>query len=90
MEDIKEILACRQATHGNFWAHSEVSQNLKSCLIHHSGWLKLEQLQREALEMICHKIARTMAGDPKHIDHWLDISGYATLVVDSLAKKGEK
>ena len=90
MEDIKKILARRQATHGNFRTHSAVSQNLKWCLMHHSGWPKLEQLQREALEMICHKIARIMAGDPKHIDHWLDIAGYATLVVEALSKKGER
>jgi hypothetical protein len=33
------------------------------------------------LEMIAHKIARILSGDPNHRDHWEDIAGYAELVV---------
>jgi len=36
--------------------------------------------QIEALEMICVKMARILAGDPDHADHWDDIAGYARLV----------
>ena len=35
--------------------------------------------QRHALDMIADKVARILAGDPQHTDHWLDIGGYAAL-----------
>jgi hypothetical protein len=37
-------------------------------------------MQREALDMILHKIARIVNGNPNETDHWHDIAGYATLV----------
>lgn len=40
--------------------------------------------QQEALDMIGHKIARIMNGDPDYADSWRDIAGYATLVADRL------
>ena len=40
--------------------------------------------QREALEMIAHKIARILNGDPDYADSWHDIAGYAQLVADRL------
>jgi hypothetical protein len=40
--------------------------------------------QQEALDMIGHKIARIMNGDPDYADSWCDIAGYATLVADRL------
>jgi hypothetical protein len=40
--------------------------------------------QREALEMIAHKIARIINGDPNYADSWVDIAGYAKLVADRL------
>ena len=38
----------------------------------------------EALDMICHKIARIINGDPNHLDSWQDIAGYARLVAERL------
>jgi hypothetical protein len=43
--------------------------------------------QREALEMIAHKIARIVNGDPNYADSWLDIAGYAQLVADRLNER---
>ena len=40
--------------------------------------------QQEALEMILHKIARIVNGDPDYADSWVDIAGYAKLVADRL------
>ena len=40
----------------------------------------LKSYQRESLDMIVHKIARILNGDPNHVDSWHDIAGYATLV----------
>jgi hypothetical protein len=45
--------------------------------------------QREALDMIAHKIGRILNGDPDYSDSWRDIAGYATLVADRLDGKDE-
>jgi hypothetical protein len=41
-------------------------------------------MQRESLDMIAHKIARILNGNPNVHDHWHDIAGYATLVANDL------
>ena len=48
------------------------------------GIYELSPDQAEALDMIAHKIARILNGDPNHHDHWHDIAGYATLIADRL------
>ena len=48
------------------------------------NWKSLSEVQKEALEMIQHKIGRILAGNPDHKDHWDDIAGYAKLVSDRL------
>jgi len=50
------------------------------------GYLKMNPVMREGVEMIAHKIARCCAGDPYEPDHWLDIQGYAALVHARVAK----
>jgi hypothetical protein len=50
------------------------------------GWQRLSVGQREALEMIGHKIARILVGDPGHVDSWLDVAGYAQLVVREMVE----
>jgi hypothetical protein len=42
----------------------------------------------EALSHICTKLSRIANGDAQHVDNWLDIAGYATLVALELEKKG--
>lgn len=43
--------------------------------------------QKETLDMIAHKIARIITGDPNYIDSWLDIAGYAQKQVQELEKE---
>lgn len=40
--------------------------------------------QQEALDMIAHKIGRIINGNPYYTDSWVDIAGYAQLIVDEL------
>ena len=40
--------------------------------------------QREAIDMIIHKLGRIINGNPDKVDHWTDIAGYAKLVADRL------
>ena len=80
---IEKTLKQRQKTHGDFATHAEISQKLKAVLWE-NDFQELDADQIEALEMICHKIARVLNGNPNHHDHWHDIAGYATLVGDRL------
>jgi len=77
---IEETLEERQKTHGEFSSHAEISQSIKREIMAASGYFMLSTDQREALDMIAHKIARILNGNPNYIDHWHDIAGYATLV----------
>lgn len=49
-------------------------------MIETPNWEGLSFDKKEALEMIVHKIARILNGDPNHKDSWQDIVGYAELV----------
>lgn len=80
---VKKILDQRKKTHGDFNTHAVISQQLKSVMAQH-GVHELNANQIEALEMIAHKIARVLNGNPNHRDHWDDIAGYATLVAQEL------
>ena len=90
--NINEILAERSKTHGDFKDHAKTAQQLKFTLREQSkDWqVDFSHTQQEALEMICHKIARIVAGNPNFTDHWRDIAGYATLVADELEAQDEK
>lgn len=87
--DINAILAERGVRYGHFKDHAALSQQLKSIMSEHDK-AKYEGMapdQREALEMMQHKVARILNGDPDYADSWRDIAGYATLVADRLEGK---
>lgn len=82
MATIQNTLKERGKTHGNFSDNSLISQSLKAVIQSHDS--ELEPMMREALDMICHKVGRILAGNAKHKDHWDDIAGYATLVSERI------
>lgn len=85
-DSITATLTERGARYGLFKDHAEIAQTLKATIKSYmmEKWNELEDDQREALEMICHKIARIANGDPNYADSWVDIAGYAKLVADRL------
>ena len=85
--NVNEMLKGREARYGSFQGHSKISQDIKDVMKVTSGWEKVEDDQIEALEMIAHKIARILNGDPNYADNWIDIAGYATLVANRLEKE---
>jgi len=85
MHNIPDILKERQATHGNFAEFANIEQALQSIVLSNQAFYT--NVQKSAIRMICHKLARITCGDPNHTDHWVDIAGYATLVVTELTKK---
>ena len=85
-QTIDEVLNERGARYGTFKGHAEISQHLKMTVKRYLE--KREQHladdQMEALEMICHKLARIINGDPNYHDSWTDVAGYSQLVADRL------
>lgn len=88
MTDIQSTLQERGSRYGDFIDHAGLSQGLKNAMASR-GWHELSCDQKEALEMICHKIARILNGDPNYADSWHDIAGYATLVANRLFRGTE-
>ena len=85
---IEGMLAERETRYGSFESHASRSQALKAALVVGSpSWATMEAFQRESIEMISHKLARIMNGDPDYVDNWVDIAGYAQLVVDILNER---
>lgn len=80
---IKDILAERQKTHGDFTFNANAAQKMKQVFLsmYHD---RLSYVQAESLDMIASKIARILTGNPNEPDHWRDIMGYCQLVLDSL------
>lgn len=76
----------RGSTHGDFTENGEIMQALKDLMRSRPGWQRLKPFQREALDMIQHKIGRILSGNPNFADHWLDVEGYARIVRERLPK----
>lgn len=74
-----ELLDERNSTHGSFVVNGRVSQTLKEVFRNEPGWAQLDTVHREAIDHICGKFGRIMAGQPTFDDHWDDIAGYAQL-----------
>ena len=83
LDRIEDILQERNTTHGSFMENAEVSQTLKCVMRSRSGYAMLSSVHREALDMIALKISRILSGKANYADSWLDISGYATLAMES-------
>ena len=78
--ETEELLEERRKTHGDFTIHAIITQSIKKCYGVVGAYENLTSPQKEALDMIAHKIGRIIAGDPNVKDHWDDIAGYAKLV----------
>lgn len=88
MTTINQVLNQREKTHGSFEIHAAVTQELKAVISRNmlDQGRRFDADMQEALDMVCHKIGRIVAGDPRHHDHWFDIAGYVTLVADRLER----
>lgn len=83
---VDELVDERALTYGKFQNLAEVSQRFKDSLhyflITRNKYLAPDQ--QEAMELIFHKFARIINGDPDYVDNWKDVAGYATLISDRL------
>ena len=77
--DITKTLNEREKTHGSYVDVAATAQTLKEVLRGTVNWSKMNDGQKEALEMICNKLGRLTSGDHNFEDHPVDIGGYSEL-----------
>lgn len=87
MTGLDDTLQMRRSQHGDFTDHARIAQELKRTMQAEPSWELLTPTQRESLEMIQHKIARILAGNPNHADHWVDIEGYSRIARERLTTR---
>ena len=84
--DVDAVLDSRAQDYGKFIDGAEIMQMLKR-LVHNYIAIRSTPLafdQREAIDMIIHKLGRIINGNADKVDSWVDIAGYARLVADRL------
>lgn len=86
---VDQVLDSRAVEYGTFADGAALMQSIKRTLSAHAQkhGRTFADDQWEALEMIVHKMARIVNGNPDNVDSWLDIAGYAMLVADRLEGK---
>jgi len=102
--NIDDTLKERGSRYGDFETHAAITQALKRVMMGDvkltesdtstryvpcTNWRKLSPSQKEALEMVMHKVGRILNGDPDFYDSWHDICGYSKLVADTLVHVDE-
>lgn len=90
MKSTDQLVTERKATHGAFEDHARAAQAFKDVFVTEliararRQQPPLSDTQKEAVDMICHKLGRIVAGDASFADHWDDIAGYARIANGSV------
>ena len=81
MELVNEVLEQRKKVHGSYDDYANINGSIMKIVRNTENYDKLDNKERSSLDMILSKVSRILSGDPHFQDHWVDIAGYATLVV---------
>lgn len=78
-----DVLKERSKIYRSYFRISEDAQLFKRVLRLKPNWSSYSYLILESLDMICTKIVRSVNGDPHYLDNYIDIAGYAQLILDN-------
>jgi hypothetical protein len=87
--NVDQILGERGNRYGTFESNAKTCQLLKNVLHSQEGWYRLSYVQREAVEMMMHKISRLVNGDATYLDTVVDIAGYNQLMLEHMRDRNE-
>jgi len=73
-----DVLEERGNRYGSFADNARNTQLAYALLTHD----EMPNEVKEAVHMICHKLARVRCGDCMYADNFVDIAGYATLAAE--------
>jgi hypothetical protein len=82
---IDNILQQREKRYGQYIENARLTQELKDVMRSAEYWRIKPDIVRESLDQIQAKIARILNGDDRYPDNFVDIIGYAKLVLDEIA-----
>lgn len=86
-----ELLEQRSKNYGSFEDVARIIQLCEGIFKQYApSYYSSPNLHREVLHMITQKLARCFCGDVSFQDHWVDIIGYAQLVINELENQQEK
>jgi hypothetical protein len=74
----------RESTHGAFNVAAPIMEAILAIYEASPNWHKMTSMQKQTLRMFAHKSGRLLVGNPNYLDHWVDIEGYAHLIVIEL------
>ena len=89
MTEMQKILSDRKDKYGDFRLQADLSVSLKYVMRESVAWNEMHPYMHEALDMIQHKIARILNGDPTYEDSWVDVIGYAQLALERIREDTE-
>ena len=85
----EELTAKRQHTHGSFADNAMIAQAFKGIARMSAGWAKLDDVEKETMDMVFSKFSRILSGKSMAREHWEDVEGYAHLVVQAIDARNE-
>lgn len=89
-KEVHAIIGERQSNYGDFYDFSILVQKLKDVVQKHPNWPKMSPHHKEGIEMILHKLARSINGNPDYLDSYVDVKGYAQCIINSIEKELEQ
>src|SRR5689334_8241581 len=72
LDKISELLADRNSKYGDYGDNARMTQSIMAILMSGSRSEDLNEIHKEGLHMILHKMSRIVNGDPNHVDSWYD------------------
>ncbi|AKG07817.1 hypothetical protein AAX06_06220 [Moraxella bovoculi] len=86
MTDVNEILNERKSQYGSFENVALYTEIVNKVLSNNKE--QRTDVMNMAIYMIASKLARIASGNPSLKDNWVDIAGYAQLVIKNLEESG--
>ena len=84
VNEIIHKLIVNNGTHGRYSDTARLAQDFRAICRSADKWSDAQDVVRESLDMIATKMARILSGNDMERDHWVDIAGYAMLIVNLL------
>lgn len=82
--EIPKILAERGSRYGVYRDVAGLAEKIKAAIREGRNYDALEPYHMHSLDMFASKISRIVNGDPNYEDSWVDIAGYAELVLSEI------
>ena len=84
--NINKTLDVRERTHGYYPEQAQLADEIRKLFYTSKNWAVMTPVEHDAALMVAVKMSRILNGNPHEPDHWHDISGYSSLVVEDLTR----